>query len=279
MIARKIRKSPIWLSLKAQHRLVMLELLLQAQWQDGDVVRNGEIIHLKRGQVATSYQQLVDDIGEKEITVKVVRTAIDKLERAQFLAKDEAVQRAKKGLLLTIDKYGFYQDTDNYKGRAEGSEKGSVRAEQGQSEGRVRAINNKENNNNNDKNEEKESKKRKKKTSLVPKIFFAEFVSLTADENAKLLERFGPEQTKRMIDILDNYKGATGKKYECDYRAILNWVVKRYEEEMSRGGNGGKFTGSTQALRSGGDTQESKFAFLNVSSPSNGPTPYDPDIF
>ena len=31
--------------------------------------------------------------------------------------------------------------------------------------------------------------------------------------------------------VLDNYKGANGKKYKSDYRAILNWVVKRAKEE------------------------------------------------
>lgn len=141
MIARKIRKSSLWLSLKSAHRLVMLEILLQAQWQDVEVVRNGEVIPLKRGQLATSYQQLIDDIGDKDITIKIVRTAIDKMERGKFLAKDEAVQKAKKGLLLTVDKYGFYQDAENYKGSVEGSEKGKAKAEEGQSEGRARAIN------------------------------------------------------------------------------------------------------------------------------------------
>mgnify|MGYP001255359665 FL=1 len=71
LLARKIRKSPLWKSLKATHKVVMIELILQAQFRDGEVVRNGEIIHLKRGQIATSYQQLVDDIGDKDITVKV----------------------------------------------------------------------------------------------------------------------------------------------------------------------------------------------------------------
>lgn len=145
MIARQVRKSPLWLSLKCAHRMVMMEILLQAQWQDGEVVRNGEIIPLKRGQVATSYQQLVDDIADKDVTIKIVRTAIDKMERSQFLAKDEAVQRAKKGLLLTVVKYDFFQSPDNYKGRVEDSEKDKAKAEQGQSKGRVRAINNKVN--------------------------------------------------------------------------------------------------------------------------------------
>jgi hypothetical protein len=38
-----------------------------------------------------------------------------------------------------------------------------------------------------------------------------------------------------MIEVLDNYKGANGKKYKSDYRAILNWVVERVEREEKRG--------------------------------------------
>ncbi|MEK5086862.1 hypothetical protein MKY98_07995 [Paenibacillus sp. FSL M8-0228] len=143
ILARKIRKSNLWLSLKATHRLVMIELLLQAAYQDCEVVRNGEIIPLKRGQIATSYQMIADDIGDKAVTVKVVRNAIEKLEKHDFLAKDEAKARAKRGLLLTIVNYGVYQDSDNYKGKAEGNETGIIRAKQGQSEGKAGAIHNK----------------------------------------------------------------------------------------------------------------------------------------
>lgn len=153
IIARKVRKSPLWKSLKATHRIVMIELLLQAQFKDGDVVRNGEILHLKRGQVATSYQHLVDDIGDKDIKVKVVRNAIEKLVKHDFLAKDEAKARAKKGLLLTVVNYGVYQDTENYKGKAKGKEKGITGAKQGQSKGKAGAISNNVNKVNNDKNE------------------------------------------------------------------------------------------------------------------------------
>ena len=40
-----------------------------------------------------------------------------------------------------------------------------------------------------------------------------------------------------MIEILDNYKGQSEKnrrKYDSDYRAILSWVVERFEEEQGR---------------------------------------------
>ncbi|MBT2690985.1 conserved phage C-terminal domain-containing protein [Bacillus sp. ISL-47] len=144
MLARKIRGSPLWKSLKATHRLVLIELLLQAQFQDNEVVRNGEILFLKRGQVATSYQQLVNDIGDKDVTVKVVRNAVGKLVKHNFLTKDEAKSRAKKGLLLTIVNYEVYQDPQNYVAKEVIKETGSVRAKQGQSKGKAGAINNKE---------------------------------------------------------------------------------------------------------------------------------------
>jgi hypothetical protein len=64
------------------------------------------------------------------------------------------------------------------------------------------------------------------------KIKYAEFVSMTNDEYTSLVAKLGNEEdARRCIEILDNYKGATGKKYRSDYRAILNWVTGRLKEE------------------------------------------------
>ena len=78
--------------------------------------------------------------------------------------------------------------------------------------------------------EEKAKIKKKKKYK------YAEFVSLTREEYAKLCEAHGEDGAKRMIEILDNYKGSSGKRYKDDYRAILNWVVDRYNEELKKNG-------------------------------------------
>lgn len=59
-------------------------------------------------------------------------------------------------------------------------------------------------------------------------------VAMTNREHEKLLAAHGPADTKRLIEILDNYKGATGKRYASDYRAILSWVVDRLREEKGR---------------------------------------------
>lgn len=65
------------------------------------------------------------------------------------------------------------------------------------------------------------------------KISFAEFVSMTNEEYAKLIETYGEENVKKFIEKLDNYKGATGKKYKSDYRAILSWVVTEVKRQST----------------------------------------------
>jgi hypothetical protein len=72
----------------------------------------------------------------------------------------------------------------------------------------------------------KESKSKVK----VNKVQYAEFVHLTSEEYEKLVNQYGQEMTARCIDILNNYKGASGKKYKSDYMATLNWVVDRATE-------------------------------------------------
>lgn len=82
------------------------------------------------------------------------------------------------------------------------------------------------------------------------KIKYAEFVSLEQSEYDKLVEQHGEESVKEMITVLDNYKGANGKKYKSDYRAILNWVVDRVK---SKGGGqpGSNARNFTQTSRTG----------------------------
>ena len=83
-----------------------------------------------------------------------------------------------------------------------------------------------------------DEKKNVKTTSRTrakpPKTDYAEFVSMTNDEHSSLVAKVGEDGAARCIEILDNYKGANGKKYKSDYRAILNWVVGRYEEDQAR---------------------------------------------
>ncbi|MDO5765622.1 MAG: hypothetical protein Q4P84_07995, partial [Elusimicrobiales bacterium] len=77
-----------------------------------------------------------------------------------------------------------------------------------------------------------------------PKVQLAENVTMTNDEYEKLLVAHGPADTMRLIEILDNYKGSTGKKYKSDYRAILSWCVDRLQEDKCRGVKAGGGSGN-----------------------------------
>ncbi|MDI6789941.1 MAG: hypothetical protein QME44_04535 [Thermodesulfobacteriota bacterium] len=70
-----------------------------------------------------------------------------------------------------------------------------------------------------------------RKTPKQSKVKYADFVKMTPEEHQKLIDQFGPIPTTKMIEILDNYKGASGKTYKSDYRAILTWVVNRWRED------------------------------------------------
>jgi hypothetical protein len=82
--------------------------------------------------------------------------------------------------------------------------------------------------------EKRREEKRREQNGSEGKKKYAEFVSMTEKECQELVNKFGEVATREMIHILDNYKGSKGKTYKSDYRAILSWVVKRYEEDQAK---------------------------------------------
>ena len=82
--------------------------------------------------------------------------------------------------------------------------------------------------------EKRETRNEKRETNTPQKIKYAEYVSMYEEQYQKLVSEHGDASTKRMIDILDIYKGAKGKKYKDDYRAILSWVVDKFYEEKNK---------------------------------------------
>ena len=69
---------------------------------------------------------------------------------------------------------------------------------------------------------DKKGRERKRKD----KKEYAPTVHMTEAEYDKLVELIGKDNTRRCIDKISHYKGASGKTYKDDYRAVLNWTVK-----------------------------------------------------
>lgn len=68
-------------------------------------------------------------------------------------------------------------------------------------------------------------------TKQETKTKYADNVSMTEEEYNRLVTKYGEPDTRRMIEVLDNYKGAHGKRYRSDYKAILTWVVEKVTKE------------------------------------------------
>ena len=64
---------------------------------------------------------------------------------------------------------------------------------------------------------------------------FAPDVLLLEDEFQKLVDAYGEQPAREMIEMLDNYKGSSGRKYKSDYKAILSWVVSKWTKEKGNG--------------------------------------------
>ena len=87
-------------------------------------------------------------------------------------------------------------------------------------------------------NAAKERKGKETKLEETKKIQYGDCVFLSDDDYSKLKNEYGEEATNDMIKILDNYKVSNGKNYKSDYRAILSWVVDRWNEKNKKGTNG-----------------------------------------
>jgi hypothetical protein len=102
------------------------------------------------------------------------------------------------------------------------------------------------------------------KAEKAKKYKYADYVTLTRDEYAKLCEEYSEDGAKAMIDILNNYKGSKGKKYKSDYLTIRGWVKDKYYEDLQKNGsertlfNGGTGSQNNKAVSGSGVQTNSK---------------------
>lgn len=60
---------------------------------------------------------------------------------------------------------------------------------------------------------------------------YAEAVTMTEEEYQKLSEQHSKAFVDKCIEILNNYKLSSGKRYKSDYHTILNWVIERVSKD------------------------------------------------
>ena len=73
--------------------------------------------------------------------------------------------------------------------------------------------------------------KKKKSEEKTTKKAYATYVQMEEAEYTKLVDEFGEPAAGKMVEVLNNYKGASGKTYKSDYLAIRNWVIGRVKKD------------------------------------------------
>ena len=164
---------------------VWIHLLLTANWEDRDY-RNGV---LKRGSLVTTYDKLGKSLG---ITARQARTAIAHL----IETREVSITRRSKGIEISIENYDAYQS---------------------QSQSKV-----------NQKSITEERKKEAKKERIhknVKKYIYSDFgnVSLSEEEMDSFKADY-PNDYKRLIEELGEYKAKSGKEYKSDYAALISFA-------------------------------------------------------
>jgi hypothetical protein len=99
-----------------------VRLLLMVNWEDR--MCQGELV--ERGSILTSLSKLANDM---HLTIKQVRTCLDKLSKGTSNGTQVDIVRAHRGTKVTICNYESYQGEEKSKGTTKGTMKGTQKGE------------------------------------------------------------------------------------------------------------------------------------------------------
>ena len=114
---RELRTKCIWLDATPEQKVILITILLMANYEEKKWIWKGKQFVCKPGQFVTSIKSLVRECG-LGISDKNVRTALAKFEKLGFLT-DESANR---GRLITIVNWQDYQGRDGSAGKDSGRE-------------------------------------------------------------------------------------------------------------------------------------------------------------
>ncbi len=121
VIQRQIQSSPIWLSLRGDQRMVLLSILLLANWTPGRARWKGRWYEVRRGELADTMANIAEHANT---SLAVVRSTVDALlgddtdvgGNGPFLAQRYPISNTGPSTgprVLTVVNYNKYQDVED----------------------------------------------------------------------------------------------------------------------------------------------------------------------
>lgn len=202
---RDLLDKPIWLKSTPEQKTILITLLMLANHKGNEWEWQGKKFKVEPGQFVTSLDSLVNACGEG-ITIKNVRTALNKFEKYGFLANEST----KTGRLITLVNWDIYQGEECEGGKDTGKEV----AKTGQRGGKEVASNKNDNNVNNEKNDNK----------IYITISGVDKVKLTQEQYDKLITDYSKQLIDKKILDMDNYVTQKNKPYKDYNKALRTWL-------------------------------------------------------
>ncbi|MCM3745126.1 hypothetical protein M3193_13380 [Sporosarcina luteola] len=106
-VHRSLLNKPIWTEATSEQKVVLMTLLMMANYEEKQWEWGGKVYVLQPGQFVTSLPMLVQRCG-KGVTVQKIRTALKRFEAYGFLTDESTNQNR----LITIVNWGSYQGND-----------------------------------------------------------------------------------------------------------------------------------------------------------------------
>ena len=129
---REILEKAIWKCSTPEQKVVLMTIMMLANHKENQWIWKGEKYSCKPGQLITSLNSIAFHAG---VSIKNVRTALDKFKKLDFLASEPA----SNGQLITICNWGRYQNNEDEPGKPQDIPP----ANDGQTSGKPPASNNK----------------------------------------------------------------------------------------------------------------------------------------
>lgn len=230
-----------WIYQDAEYLKVWIEMLVRARHSDDAATEliEGQLVTIQQGEFIFGRPGWSKRLGVSE---QKLRTLLKKLINDDMI---ELTSRFNKFSLYRIKNYQNYNQQNNQQNNQQTNQQETAplqgefsfddqhnnQQDNQQINPQVTSSQPANNQQPTTKEECKERKNVKKEKKKVIKTKYAEFVNMTEEEYNNLIAAHGEERTKRMISVLNNYKGAKGKTYKNDYMAILSWVVERVADD------------------------------------------------
>ncbi|WP_105978181.1 DnaD domain-containing protein [Staphylococcus simulans] len=104
---RGIVEKPIWKQSTPEHKAILIQILIMADFSGNEWEYKGEQYTTKPGQFVTSLKSIAEECG-KGISVQNVRSALARFERLGFITNE----LTKVNRLITIVNWGVYQSNE-----------------------------------------------------------------------------------------------------------------------------------------------------------------------